>query len=65
MSDSMETVEAIPGQNAIGGKYLSFILDGEEFGLEILKVQEIIGVMKVTRVPKSPNFAVSSTCAEK
>jgi len=53
MSDSVETIF---GQNAIGGKYLSFILDGEEFGLEILKVQETIGVMKVTRVPKSPNY---------
>lgn len=38
------------------GKYLTFKLANEEYGLEILKVQEIIGLMKVTRVPKLPNF---------
>lgn len=47
---------ATPSHSANNGKYLSFVLDGEEFGLEILKVQEIIGVMKATRVPKSPNY---------
>ncbi len=38
------------------GKYLTFELAGEIFGLEILKVQEIIGMMTVTRVPKTPDF---------
>lgn len=36
------------------GKYLSFVLGREEYGLEILKVQEIIGMMTVTRVPRTP-----------
>jgi len=57
MPDSIEKpLETTPATHAMSGKYLSFILDGEEFGLEILKVQEIIGVMKVTRVPKSPHY---------
>ncbi len=38
------------------GKYLTFKLADEEYGLEILKVQEIIGMMNVTRVPKMPNY---------
>lgn len=38
------------------GKYLTFSLAEEEYGLEILKVQEIIGMMSVTRVPKMPEF---------
>jgi len=38
------------------GKYLTFCLDREEYGLEILKVQEIIGLMSVTRVPGMPDF---------
>lgn len=38
------------------GKYLSFILGREEYGLEILKVQEIIGIMEVTRVPRTPAY---------
>ena len=36
------------------GKYLTFQIKGETYGLEILKVQEIIGMMKVTRVPRTP-----------
>jgi purine-binding chemotaxis protein CheW len=38
------------------GKYLTFDLASEEYGLEILKVQEIIGIMAVTRVPRTPEF---------
>jgi purine-binding chemotaxis protein CheW len=37
-----------------GGKYLTFSLAGEEYGIEILKVHEIIGMMPVTRVPRTP-----------
>lgn len=38
------------------GKYLTFRLGDEEYGLEILKVQEIIKMMSITRVPKTPSF---------
>lgn len=38
------------------GKYLTFYLDAEEYGLEILKVQEIIGMLPITRVPRTPPF---------
>jgi len=38
------------------GKYLTFSMGGEEYGLEILSVQEIIGIMKVTRIPRMPSF---------
>ncbi|MHB9003637.1 MAG: chemotaxis protein CheW, partial [Coriobacteriia bacterium] len=37
-------------------KHLTFTLDGEEYGLDILKVQEIIGIMPITRVPRTPEF---------
>jgi purine-binding chemotaxis protein CheW len=37
-----------------GGKYLTFFLAGEEYGIEILKVHEIIGMMPITRVPRTP-----------
>jgi len=37
------------------GKYLTFRLATEEYGLEILKVREIIGLMDITRVPKAPS----------
>ena len=44
------------GMGALAGKYLTFKLDVEEFGLEILKVQEIIKMMEITRVPRTPAF---------
>jgi purine-binding chemotaxis protein CheW len=40
----------------LGGKYLTFFLDNEEYGLEILKVREIIGLMDITPVPRTPDF---------
>ena len=38
------------------GKYLTFALGPEEYGIEILKVQEIIGLMDITAVPRTPGF---------
>ncbi len=37
------------------GKYLTFALGHEEFGLEILKVREINGYMEITAVPQTPS----------
>ena len=44
------------GTGERAGKYLTFSLGGEEYGLEILKVREIIGMMDITAVPRTPNF---------
>jgi purine-binding chemotaxis protein CheW len=44
------------GLIAKAGKYLTFKLGIEEYGLEILKVQEIIKMMDITRVPRTPAF---------
>ena len=38
------------------GKYLTFALSHEEYGLEILKVREIIGFMGITAVPQTPDY---------
>ena len=38
------------------GKYLTFGLGSEEYGLEIIKVKEIIGVMNITPVPQTPKY---------
>jgi purine-binding chemotaxis protein CheW len=38
------------------GKYLTFALEKTEYGLEILKVREIIGMMEITEVPRTPEF---------
>jgi purine-binding chemotaxis protein CheW len=38
------------------GKYLTFTLAGEEYGIGILKIKEIIGMMPITTVPQTPEF---------
>jgi len=38
------------------GKYLTFTLADEEYGIGILKIKEIIGMMPVTTVPQTPKF---------
>jgi purine-binding chemotaxis protein CheW len=38
------------------GKYLTFSLSREEFGIEIRKIKEIIGMMTITSVPQTPGF---------
>lgn len=41
---------------AAGREYLTFRLGAEEYGIDILKVQEIRGYEQVTRIANSPQF---------
>ncbi len=38
------------------GKYLTFVLEKEEYGIEIIKIREIIGIMNITTIPQAPNY---------
>lgn len=38
------------------GKYLTFELGQETYGIGILKIKEIIGMMAITPVPRTPDF---------
>ena len=49
MLESVTTIER-------AGKYLTFVLAGEDYGLEILKVREIMGVLDITTVPHTPYY---------
>ncbi|MFO7930380.1 MAG: chemotaxis protein CheW [Desulfosalsimonas sp.] len=40
----------------LAGKYLTFLLEDESYGIEILKVQEIIGMQTITRIPRTPEY---------
>ena len=42
--------------DSLAGKYLTFILDNEEYGIALLKVKEIIGMMPITSVPQTPEY---------
>jgi len=38
------------------GKYLTFELGREEFGIQVLKVREIMGIQDITAVPQTPAY---------
>jgi chemotaxis signal transduction protein len=38
------------------GKYLTFHLAGQEYGIDVLKVKEIIGLAPITPVPRTPAY---------
>jgi len=55
MTEIMKTMDnALKVMSDREGKYLTFTLASEEYGLSILKVKEIIGMMVVTMIPQAP-----------
>ncbi len=55
-TETKSTVDTQETTVVEGGKFLSFFLGKEEYAIEILKVQEIIGLMPITPVPKMPDY---------
>jgi purine-binding chemotaxis protein CheW len=58
---SAQAIERVPGPPAQGaqqhgGEFLTFRIGSEEYGMEILKVQEIRGYDAVTRIANAPAF---------
>jgi len=50
---------AASGQSSgSGGKFLTFTLGNEEYGVPVLKVREIIKVMDITQVPQVPDYVL-------
>ena len=57
MEKSSDTSDQSPESMAYReGKYLTFTLDNEEYGIGILKIREIIGMLPITSVPQTPPF---------
>jgi len=58
MSSAAETLELdmVNGDEAGVQQYLTFILNGEEYGVDILRVQEIKGWDTVTPIPNTPCY---------
>lgn len=56
-ASAVQAAHAAPELGAVlAGKYMTFKLASEIYGLEILKVREIIGLMDITRVPRTAAF---------
>jgi len=53
-ADPIESTPTSPEHFA--GKYMMFRLGDETYGLGILNIQEIIGMMEMVQVPTSPEF---------
>ena len=59
MSNQVRQIEGTEHSETVKGeKYLTFTLDNEEYGIGIMKVKEIIGLMPVTPVPRTPEFVL-------
>jgi len=57
MPQAAETInQAVQDAEDREGKYLTFSLDNEEYGIGILKIKEIIGMMPITPVPQTPAY---------
>jgi purine-binding chemotaxis protein CheW len=57
MSDVEEKIDqAVKAMGDKEGKYLTFTLAEEQYGIGILKIKEIIGMLPITSVPQTPEF---------
>jgi purine-binding chemotaxis protein CheW len=56
MNATQNTVTEAGAQLQAGREFLTFRLGGEEYGIDILKVQEIRGYDAVTKIANAPDF---------
>ena len=58
MAETIQTLEVGEMMSASddGQQYLTFVLAGEEYGVDILRVQEIKGWDNVTHIPNTPDY---------
>jgi purine-binding chemotaxis protein CheW len=54
MQTSVATPETSSTADARAGKYLTFRLGREEFGIRVMQVREIMGLLEITPVPHTP-----------
>ncbi len=60
MSETQEDINVLDDSTDDSEQYLSFILAGEEFAIDILRVQEIKSWDKVTNLPGSPDYVAGA-----
>lgn len=54
MTDPLE--KELPEDDDMRGKYLSFIIGNEQYGIEIRYVTEIVGIQDITEIPELPEY---------
>ena len=53
-TETLDTAEK--SQSASAGKYLTFVLGRESYGIPVLKIREIIRMQNITLVPQMPDY---------
>jgi len=56
MSETARNETLLDEEDSQRDKYLTFVVDGDTYGIEIRYVTEIIGLQKITPVPDMPAF---------
>ena len=56
MREAVRPLESVGTVGGKEGKYLTFSLDNEQYGIGILKIKEIIGMIPITPVPRTPQY---------
>ena len=56
MADMLQLEEESVKLDTIKDMYFIFEIDGEDYGVEVVNVKEIISVPKITKVPQLPNY---------
>jgi purine-binding chemotaxis protein CheW len=55
-TQDLDLIQEIENEDTQEGKYLTFTLGDEEYGIEIRNVTEIIGIQNITDLPDTPDF---------
>ncbi len=61
MAETKATAAKRDKMSSDAEKFLTFALEDEEFGIEIMSVREIIGCMDVTPLPQTPHYVKGIT----
>ncbi len=56
MTQTPTDTKSDDGKQGLAGKFLTFSLGSEEYGITILQVKEIVGIMEITGVPNMPFY---------
>lgn len=56
VTDSNTAAAPVTASELVANEFLTFRLGGEEYGIEILKVQEIRGYDSITHIANSPDY---------
>jgi purine-binding chemotaxis protein CheW len=53
---AIQALESAAGTRQAANKYLTFILNQESYGIDVLKVREIIRLTNITAIPQMPDY---------